>query len=70
MHDQLLNCLIGRVIYSPIRVKVAIKAVFTPLYHTWGVLNPDYTKEVAPLSIPLDVEADKALQGIHMHMNP
>jgi hypothetical protein len=61
----------ARVIYLPNRVKVAIKAVApeaqhgaTPLYHTWGVLNPDVTGEVTPLSFPLDVEADMALQGI------
>ena len=77
MHDQLWDCLIRRVISLPNNVHVAIKAVIpevqhgaTPLYHTWGVLNPDYTGEVTPLSFPLAVEADMAHQGIHMHMNP
>ena len=70
MHDQLWDCLIRRVIYLPNRVTVAIKAVVpeaqhgaTPLYHTWGVLNLDYTGEVTPLSFPLDVEADMACKG-------
>ena len=77
MHDQLWECLLRRVICLPNNVRVAIKAVIpetqhgaTPLYHTWGVLNPDYTGEVTPLSFPLAVEADMAQQGIHMHMNP
>jgi hypothetical protein len=77
MHDQLWECLLRRVICLPNNVRVAIKAVIpetqhgaTPLYHTWGDLNPAYTGEVTPLSFPLAVEADMAQQGIHMHMNP
>ena len=60
MHDQLWDCLTRRVISLPNLVNVAIKAVVpevqhgaTPLYHTWGVLNPDFTGEVTPLSFPL-----------------
>ena len=65
MYDQLWECLLRRAISLPNNVRVAIKAVIpetqhgaTPLYHTWGVLNPDYTGEVTPLSFPLAVEAD------------
>ena len=74
MHDQLWDCLIRRVISLPNNVHVAIKAVIpevqhgaTPLYHTWGVLNPDFIGEVTPLSFHLAVEADMAHQGIHMN---
>jgi hypothetical protein len=77
MHDQLWDCLTRRVISLPNLVNVAIKAVVpevqhgaTPLYHTWGVLNTDFTGEVTPLSFLLEVEAAMASQGIHMHMSP
>ena len=77
MHDQLWECLLRRVICLPNNIRVAIKAVIpdtqqgtTPLYHTWGVINPDYNGELTPLKFPLAVEDSLVQQGIRLLMNP
>ena len=77
MHDQLWECLLRRVICLPNNIRVAIKAVIpdtqqgtTPLYHTWGVINPDYNGELTPLNFPLAVEDSLVQQGICLLMNP
>ena len=60
IHDQLWECLLRRVICLPNNVRVAIKAVIpetqrgaTPLYHTWGVLNRDFTGTLLLSASPL-----------------
>ena len=75
MHDQLWLMLLNRIIELPSGVACAIKAVVpspspeAPMYHTWGVLNPDYPA-FRPSQFPLELETRFEGQGIHLLFNP
>ena len=76
MHDQLWQCLLCRLIELPSGIPSAIKAVVPdpspsdpPMYHTWGVLNPDYPA-FEPSQFPLELEKRFEERDIHLLFNP
>ena len=76
MHDQLWMMLLSRLIELPSGVPCAVKAVVpspslssAPMYHTWGVLNPDYPA-FKPSEFQLGLETRFEQLGIHLLFNP
>ena len=76
MPDQLWQCLRCRIIQLPFGIPCAIKAVVPdpspsdpPIYHTWGVLNPDYPA-FEPSQFPLELKQRFEELDIHLLFNP